>query len=121
MSRSVEEWIGKTDDEQVPPRVRLRQFERDNGRCRECSRKIGVGDKWICDHTIAIINGGQNRESNLRTICSWCDRNVKTPADVSEKSAVYQKRAKHIGAKPKRPWHPGWKRKMNGTWVRVEE
>lgn len=26
MSRSVEEWVGKTDDTEAPPRVRLRPF-----------------------------------------------------------------------------------------------
>jgi 5-methylcytosine-specific restriction protein A len=101
MSRTVDEWIGRNDDEPVPPRVRVRVFERDEGRCRICTRKISAGDRWVCDHVQAIVNGGANRESNLQTICSWCDRTIKTPADVGEKSRVYRKRAKDIGAWPK--------------------
>jgi 5-methylcytosine-specific restriction protein A len=33
MPRSVAEWIGKTDNTPVPPRVKMRIFERHNGRC----------------------------------------------------------------------------------------
>ena len=31
MARSVAEWVGATPDTPVPPRVRLRVFERDEG------------------------------------------------------------------------------------------
>ena len=33
MSRSVDLWVGKTDDAKVPARVRLRVFEAYGGRC----------------------------------------------------------------------------------------
>lgn len=104
MSRSVDEWIGKSDDERPPPRVRVRVFDRCEGRCGQCNRKIHPGDAWTLEHLKALINGGANRESNLGVTCSWClpDKNA---ADVAEKSTVYQKRAKHIGARnPKRAW-----------------
>jgi 5-methylcytosine-specific restriction endonuclease McrA len=101
--RSLEEWKGKNDDERVPPHVRVRVFDRFDGRCHVCSRKIGAGERWVCDHVKALINGGANRESNLAPICSWCDPG-KTADDVAEKSSVYAKRAKHIGATEKRRW-----------------
>lgn len=59
MSRSVEEWIGKTDDEAAPPRVKLRVLQR------------------FC--------GGENREKNLQPLCEFCEPD-KTRADISEKS-----------------------------------
>lgn len=107
MSRAVAEWRGKDDDTPVPGRVRVRVYVRDGGCCKECGRKIRGGERWICDHTIAIINGGENRENNLRTICDWCDKNVKTPADVADKSKVAKVRAKHLGIKRKSRPLPG--------------
>jgi hypothetical protein len=65
MSRKVEEWIGKTPDTPAPPRVRLRVFERHNGICYLSGRKIMAGDKWEIEHPQALINGGENRESNM--------------------------------------------------------
>lgn len=95
MSRSVKEWIGKTDDTAVPPHVRLRVFLRFDGICQECTTKI-KGKRWVCDHRIALINGGQNRENNLGPIHEACDK-TKTAADVALKSKVYHKAAKDAG------------------------
>jgi 5-methylcytosine-specific restriction enzyme A len=95
MSRSLPEWIGKTDDEPVPRRVRVRVFDRHNGLCAECGFKI-LGGKWICDHRIALINGGENRESNLQPIHGRCDA-VKTRQDVKQKARDYRVRARHLG------------------------
>ncbi len=95
MTRSTDEWIGKNDDAMPPPRVRLRIFQRFDGKCVECGVKI-VGKRWICDHRIALINGGENRESNLGPIHESCNKG-KTAADVAEKSRVYRKAAKNVG------------------------
>lgn len=121
MPRTVKEWIGKTDDTPVPPRVRTRNFKKFGGICQECALPI-VSKRWICDHRIAIINGGENRESNLGPIHEACDKK-KTPADVAEKSKVYHKTAKHIGVSLRKgPPMPGSrasgiKRPMNGPPV----
>jgi 5-methylcytosine-specific restriction protein A len=97
MIRALPEWIGKNADSAVPPRVRVRIFDRYEGRCQcGCNRKIMAGERWDCEDTIAIINGGQRRESNLKP---WLSEHhpKKTAADVAEKSRVYRKRANHIG------------------------
>lgn len=94
--RSVPEWIGKTDDAAIPPRVRVRVFERHGGVCHLSGRRIGAGEVWDCDHVIALANGGSHRESNLAPALR--DKHQeKTKADVAEKSRVYRKRAKHLG------------------------
>jgi len=120
MSRSVPEWCGKTDDDPVPPRVRLRVFERFNGVCGVCGVKIRA-KRWVCDHHKALINGGENRERNLWPIHEACDRTVKTPADVAEKKITNRMRATHLGVK-KRKGRPmpgtrdsGIKKRMDGT------
>ena len=103
MSRSVKEWTGATPDTPVPPRVKTRVFDRCKERCGQCGRRI-IAETWTCEHLVALINGGENRESNLGVTCSWC-LPAKNAADVAEKSDVYEKRVKHIGARP-RSRHP---------------
>lgn len=93
MSRSVKEWKGKTDDSPVPDRVRLRVLKKFNECCAKCERKIASGVKWICDHIVALINGGENREQNLQPLCTWCEPD-KTAADVAVKSKTYDLRRK---------------------------
>lgn len=118
--RSVAEWKGKTDDTPVPNRVRLRVFLRHDGICHCCGRKIYSGDAWVCDHVVAIVNGGENRESNLKPLCDWCDKKVKTPDDVAKKSLTYRKQSAHLGLRKKKgPPIPGSRRsglrkRMNG-------
>jgi 5-methylcytosine-specific restriction endonuclease McrA len=105
MSRAVPEWIGKTDDTPVPPRVRLRVFLAKGGRCHRCTRKIEHGQAWTCEHMKALINDGQNRESNLDVTCDWC-LPVKNAEDVAEKSRVYRKQRKNYeGRKPSRGFY----------------
>ena len=121
--RSLPEWIGATDDTLVPPRVRLRVFIRDKGICQCCGRRLDHGDKQICDHKIAICNGGQNIETNLQTICDWCDKKTKTPADVAEKARTYRVRSRHLGLvpKPRGSWGYGrgdpYRKKLTGEIV----
>lgn len=103
MSRSLPEWIGKTDDEAVPPRVRLRVLYHFDLKCALCGRLIRPGVRWVCDHTEALINGGENRESNLQPLCKWCAP-TKDAADVAEKSRTYKRQARHAGiVKSKHP------------------
>jgi 5-methylcytosine-specific restriction protein A len=100
--RETDEWLGKSDSTPVPTRVRIRQYIRDHGVCQcGCTTKIQVGDKWEIDHTIAIANGGENRENNLRTLLS-AHHKLKTKADVAEKSVTARVRAKHLGLKKPR-------------------
>lgn len=112
MARSVEEWIGKTDDEMAPPRVRLRVLMKYRDCCANCGTFI-VGT-FTCDHIIAIINGGENRERNLQPLCRICTR-PKDAADVAEKSyiATLQKK-RHGQRKPSRM--PG---SRNSKWKRA--
>jgi 5-methylcytosine-specific restriction enzyme A len=97
MTRSVEEWIGKTDDAKIPPRVRARVFAKFGGICQLSKREIRAGERWECDHIIALVNGGEHRESNLHPVLVGPHRE-KTKADVAEKARVAKIRARHIGA-----------------------
>lgn len=97
MARTVEEWIGKSDDHRAPGSVRERIMKRENDCCHLCGLKI-VGKKWDLDHVKALINGGENRESNLKPAHRSCHID-KTAQDVAEKAKVAAIRKKHLGIK----------------------
>lgn len=102
MSRSTPEWIGKTDDTKVPEHVRARIFKAHGGKCYLSGRIIRAGEPWELDHIVALVNGGENRESNLAPALKDKHKE-KTAKDVAEKAAVARKFAKNIGVrKPSR-------------------
>ena len=103
MARTVSEWIGKTDNTPIPPRVKLRIWERENGTCYLSGRKISTGEPYQFEHEIAICNGGRNSEDNIKL--ALADKHkIKTKADLAEKAKVASVAKKHIGAvAPKQP------------------
>ena len=121
MAREVIEWRGQTDDSAIPPRVKIRVFERAGGCCVFCTLEIRGKLRPAYDHCISLINGGQNREGNLQLLCVPCHAQ-KTASDVAEKAIIARKRAKHLGIKkPSRfpgSRDSGWKKRMDGSVVR---
>jgi len=100
--RSVDTWVGSSPDAKVPPRVRLRIFLREGGKCHLSGRAIRPGDEWDLDHKVALCNGGAHAESNLFPALRDKHRE-KTAEDVREKAKVARIRAKHLGVHPKSP------------------
>ena len=98
MSRALPEWIGANDDTALPARVKVRLFDAAGKCCQKCGRPLRGADKPEYDHIVALINGGQNRESNIQVLCAWCHK-PKTKLDVAEKSRVTRKRQKFLGIK----------------------
>lgn len=115
--RTVPEWIGATPDSAIPPRVRVRVFERFKGKCQcGCGRKILTGEAWHCDHITALCNSGEHRESNLRPLLVT-HHALKTGDDVAEKSRIYAKKSRHLGIRKPRTIC-GW-RLFDGSVRRV--
>jgi 5-methylcytosine-specific restriction endonuclease McrA len=120
MTRAVPEWVGKNSGSAIPPRVRLRIFEAHGGICHLSGRRILAGEPWDCDHVVALVNGGEHRETNLAPALRDKHRE-KTALDVAEKSAVRRKQMKSLGIAPKkgRPMPgskaSGFRRRMDGT------
>ena len=105
--------------------MRVRVFERFGGVCQETGRKIAAGEAWDCDHTIALINGGEHRESNLRPVLRAAHR-AKTKDDVAMKAKTARVRKKHLGlAKAKCPLpggrHSPLKKTLNRGTIRRDE
>jgi 5-methylcytosine-specific restriction protein A len=97
MSRTIAEWIGRTDDTRAPPRVRQRIFDAAGGVCHICKLAIKPGETWQADHVKALINGGANTEGNLAPAHGHCHVG-KSAIDVKEKAKVAKVRGKHTGA-----------------------
>jgi 5-methylcytosine-specific restriction protein A len=120
MPRDVPEWIGETPDTPVPLRVRMRVYEARGGKCACCGVPI-AGKPWEIDHSIPLIHGGKNRESNLQPLLTEHHR-IKTHADVQTKARTARIKAAHLGVKAKGRPMPGskaskFKRKINGQVV----
>ena len=118
MSRTTQEWIGKTDDTSPPPRVKARIYLDAEGHCKHCTRFID-GSALVAqyDHAIPLILGGANKESNLQLLCTEC-HSGKTKLDVKLKAKVARVRKRHIGLKKPRTM-TRW-RKFNGDPVYAE-
>lgn len=97
MARPVKEWIGRHHGVNIPPRVRQRIYDRDGGICHICKVPIKPGETWQADHVIALINGGEHRETNLAPAHSHCHVG-KTVLDVKQKAKIAKVRGKHTGA-----------------------
>jgi hypothetical protein len=58
----------------VSVRTRHQILERDGFKCLDCGASPATGAALEVDHTIPISKGGSNDPSNLRTLCSDCNR-----------------------------------------------
>jgi len=101
MTRSVPEWIGKTDDAKVPASVKVRVFEKYEGRCYLSGVVIRAGDAWELEHILALCNGGEHRESNMAPALVAPHKD-KTRADRRLKAKNDRVRKKHLGIKKPR-------------------
>jgi len=58
----------------VSMRTRHKILERDGFKCLDCGATPASGALLEIDHIIPISKGGSNDQSNLRTLCSNCNR-----------------------------------------------
>lgn len=118
MTRSVEEWRGRTDDAKVPARVKIRILERENFICHLTGAKIDpLRDEFDFDHKVSLILGGEHREGNLFPALRAAHRK-KTAVEMAVKSKIARVKKKHVlGKSPSSLSHPNLKRLMDGTVV----
>lgn len=118
-ARLIPEWIGKTPGSTIPPRVKLRIVESQDGYCAgPCHRTFDAKLKPEFDHRPALINGGENRESMIVAVCREC-HSMRTKLDVMAKSLTARIRKKSLGLRPATKFR-GW-RKFNGDIVWRQE
>lgn len=97
--RSVPEWVGKTPDQEIPKRVKLRVWERCGGKCALTGRKLRPGDAYDFDHIIPLTLGGAHAETNLQVVSRDAHK-AKTASDVKARAKADRVRAKHLGQWP---------------------
>jgi hypothetical protein len=94
--RSVTEWIGKTDDVAIPPAVKLRIWNRANGNCQICTRRILAGEVKHYDHVTPLADGGTHSEGNLQIACVACHAE-KTAVEATARAKVRAKAKSVLG------------------------
>lgn len=99
----------------------VRVFLRYDGKCQcGCRRRIRSGEKWDADHAVALCNGGEHRENNLRPLLREHHKS-KTREDLAIKSRTYKSRKRNLGIRKAR-WRPmpgtrasGIRKRMDGS------
>ena len=105
--------------------VKLFAWDRANGKCEECGRKLFPGDRKEYDHRIPDALRKDNSADNCQLLCGPCHR-AKTTKDAGQIAKANRVRAKHNGAARPKSALPGskasrWKRKISGETVRRDE
>lgn len=96
--RKVPEWCGSNDDAAIPSRVKVRIYDRFEGRCVVCTQ---TPTAFEIDHIVPLILGGEHREGNMQLICKPCHK-AKSKLDVKLKAKVARVRKRHLGIKKPR-------------------
>jgi 5-methylcytosine-specific restriction enzyme A len=97
MPRDVREWIGRTDDAMPGKLVKDRLARAQGDCCAICRAAFGPKRRAHCDHIVALIDGGENRSSNLQMICADCHK-AKTSSEATARAKSRDIRAAHIMA-----------------------
>jgi len=115
MTRKTDNWIGATDDAKIPDRVKLRIWEREQGRCSISGLKIDARkDAYEWEHRIALCNGGTHSEGNIVLVLKAAHK-AKTAADLKTRAKIDRLRKTEAGIKPKGRGFGTKTRKFDGT------
>lgn len=98
MARTVDEWIGKTDDSPPSEACKRRIVAKQDGRCALTSREFTPKDQPQFDHKVPLWLGGENRESNLQAIIDDAHK-AKTKAEAKVRAQVNARQSSHLGLK----------------------
>lgn len=100
MSRSVSEWIGKTDDSDPTDACKDRILRKQGDKCALTGHAFRPGDKIEFDHIRPLWLDGQNRETNLQAVLGSAHKE-KTKAEATVRGKINTIRLKHLGIKKK--------------------
>lgn len=118
MSRKIPEWVGKTDDTDPPPRVKRRVAERQGWICPHCGLPFREGDPTDADHIVALIDHGENRETNLQILHRDPCHRLKTKGEGEQRKRTRRLQNKRLGIKSK-PRGGGFRTNRDGPWKKL--
>lgn len=102
---------------EFPAKVKVAAFERANGSCEQCTRKLMTGDIHY-DHVIPDAMGGEPTLANCAVLCRSCHGAKTSKDDVPAIAKSKRVRRRHVGVKKQRTIR-AW-RKFDGSIVRVD-
>lgn len=94
MPRSVKEWIGRNDDAMPPKSAFDRLYAKQGGKDAITGIEFAPGDRIVRDHIVPLIDGGENRESNLQLITEKTHK-LKTAREAMERAKTRAVQHKH--------------------------
>lgn len=100
MTRTVTEWVGRTDDTPPPASCKRRILERQGYACALTGLTFDDKHKPRFDHKVPLWLGGQNRESNLQALREEEAHKPKTKAEAAVRAKVNANIDKRFGLKP---------------------
>lgn len=89
-------------------------FVRANGKCEGCHGRLYIGH-FQYDHIVADSIGGEPTLDNCQVLCSACHGTKTATLDTPRAAKTKRQHDRHIGARPRKPWHPNLKKKLNGS------
>lgn len=98
MSRTVKEWIGRTDDTRPSEACQRRIVARQDRRCAISGVEFKPGDKIEFDHITPLWLGGKNAESNLQAVIGDKHK-AKTKVEAAIRAKVNANTSRHLGLK----------------------
>lgn len=63
---------------------RRARWLQDHPLCVECDKAGRITAATVPDHVVALVNGGEDTEANLQSLCDECHR-IKTAKDLGHK------------------------------------
>lgn len=79
---------------------------RANGRCEECTARLGDGG-FHYDHIIPDAIGGEPTLENCQVLCLTCHRAKTTKRDIPRAAKTKRQHRGHVNARAsKRRWYP---------------
>ncbi len=117
MARTVDEWIGKTDDSMPSDACKRRILGRQGWKCALTGVAFTDGVRAEYDHITPLWLGGENRETNLQAITAKA-HTAKTKNEATVRAKVNRNQIKRVMGKKKSSLsNPKFKKLMDGTVV----
>lgn len=91
----LKEWVGRRPESMPGQTVLFRLHAKQGGTCAcGCGQIMNFNvDKIDCDHIVALIDGGENRESNCQLLLNACHK-AKTAQEAGARSEERKHKAK---------------------------
>ncbi len=99
-------------------------FRRQNGKCAECGRKMGVGGEAVeYNHIQPAWEGGSNSPENCEALCAYPCHARKTGKQAGQRAEARRHTKKQAGLKKKKRLIPGskgsgWRHTFRDGFVR---